>query len=186
MPFVSLARPAIGISLLKARLAEEGLECAIGYGSLFFAEWIGQTSYDLILDRISPAMFAGDWVFSQWLFPGRDQSTYQATLRQQLNENEEDFSRMMAIVEQTGLFLEACLDRFQVNKFEIIGFTTTFEQNLASLALARLIKDRYPQKTIVFGGGNCEGVMGMELHRRFPWIDYVCSGEADNSFPLLV
>jgi ribosomal peptide maturation radical SAM protein 1 len=186
MPFVSLARPAMGISLLKARLAEEGLDCAIGYGSLFFAEWVGQTSHDLILDRISPAMFAGDWVFSQWLFPGRDQSTYHATLRQQLKENEDDFSRMMAAVQQTGPFLEACLDRFQVEKFEIIGFTTTFEQNLASLALARLIKERFPEKTIVFGGGNCEGVMGMELHRRFPWIDYVCSGEADDSFPLLV
>jgi ribosomal peptide maturation radical SAM protein 1 len=28
--------------------------------------------------------------------------------------------------------------------------------------------------------------MGLELHRQFPWIDYVCSGESDNSFPALV
>lgn len=186
MPFVSLARPAIGISLLKARLAEEGLECAIGYGSLFFAEWVGFSSYELILDRISPAMFAGDWLFSQWLFPGREHSVYLATLRRQLKENAGDFSMMLAMGEQIGQFLEGCLDRFQVAQFDIIGFTTTFEQNLASLALARLIKARYPKKTIVLGGGNCEGIMGLELHRQFPWIDYVCSGESDNSFPLLV
>ena len=30
MPFVSVSRPSIGLSLLKARLAEEGIECVIG------------------------------------------------------------------------------------------------------------------------------------------------------------
>ena len=38
----------------------------------------------------------------------------------------------------------------------------------------------------MFGGGNCEGEMGRELHRSFPWIDYVCSGEGEYSFPQLV
>ena len=27
--------------------------------------------------------------------------------------------------------------------------------------------------------------MGQELHRRFEFVDYVCSGEADESFPVL-
>jgi len=186
MPFVSLARPAIGISLLKARLAEEGFACSIGYGSLFLAECVGLASYELILDRISPAMFAGDWLFSQWLFPGRDHSVYLETLRRQLSGNAGGFATVLAMRERIGQFLEACLGRFQVARFDMVGFTTTFEQNLASLALARLVKERYPEKTVVFGGGNCEGVMGLELHRQFPWIDYVCSGESDNSFPLLV
>ena len=186
MPFVSLARPAIGISLLKARMAEEGLECSVGYGSLFFAEWVGCWSYEIILDRISAAMFTGDWLFSRWLFPGRDHSVYLATLRQHLGGDTAHFAATMAMTEKIDSFLEACLDRFEIARFDIIGFTTTFEQNLASLALARLIKGRYPEKTVVFGGGNCEGVMGLELHRQFPWIDYVCSGESDNSFPALV
>jgi ribosomal peptide maturation radical SAM protein 1 len=187
MPFVSLARPAIGISILKARMAEEGLGCAIGYGSLFFAEWFGMSAYELFLSRISPAMFAGDWLFSQWLFPGRDRSVYLATLRDQLQDRGEgDIEAIEAMLDGIGPFLEACLDHFRVAAYDIIGFTSTFEQNLASLALARLIKTRYPEKTIVFGGANCEGVMGLELHRRFPWIDYVCSGESDNTFPALV
>jgi ribosomal peptide maturation radical SAM protein 1 len=187
MPFVSLARPAIGISLLKARLAQEGIGCAIGYGSLFFANWAGRAAYDMLLDRVSPAMFSGDWLFSQWLFPGRDHEVYLATLRDQLGEGGAvDFGTILDLRAQIGPFLDSCLERFNVAAFPIVGFSSTFEQNLASLALARLIKTRFPDKTIVFGGANCEGIMGLELHRQFPWIDIVCSGESDHSFPELV
>ena len=144
-------------------------------------------AYELFLSRISPAMFTGDWLFSQWLYPDRDHEIYLATLRHQLGEQgTADYQTILGLRDRIGQFLEACLERFNVAAFDLIGFTSTFEQNLASLALARLIKERYPRKTIVFGGGNCEGIMGMELHRRFPWVDYVCSGESDNSFPELV
>jgi ribosomal peptide maturation radical SAM protein 1 len=61
-----------------------------------------------------------------------------------------------------------------------------FEQNIASLALARRIKQRWPETIIVFGGANCEGEMGIELHRQFRFVDYVCSGEGDRIFPELV
>jgi len=187
MPFVSLGRPAIGISLLKARLAEEGRQCSVAYGSLFFAEYFGHAAYEFFLSRVSAAMFAGDWLFSQWLYPDRDHSTYLATLRHTLGTaGADDFEAYMAMRGRIGEFLEACLDRFDIADFQVVGFTSTFEQNLASLALARLIKERYPEKTIIFGGANCEGVMGLQLHRSFPWVDYVCSGESDNSFPRLL
>lgn len=185
MPFVSLARPAIGISLLKARMAEEGMDCAVGYGSVFFAEWVGVPTYDLLIDQVSPAMFAGDWLFSQWLFPGRDHTIYVETLRHQLAGRPEAFEALLAVRQQIGPFLDACLDRFRIADFDIVGFTSTFEQNLASLALAHVVKARYPQKTTVLGGANCEGIMGLELHRQFPWVDYICSGESDHTFPEL-
>ena len=87
---------------------------------------------------------------------------------------------------RSGRSCDACVEEFRIADYDIVGFTTTFEQNLASLALSRLIKERWPDKAIVFGGGNCEGEMGRELHRSFPWIDYVCSGEGERSFPQLV
>ena len=36
---------------------------------------------------------------------------------------------------------------------------------------------------IVFGGANCEGVMGAETLRQFPWVDAAVSGEGDVDFP---
>ncbi|MGP6156164.1 MAG: RiPP maturation radical SAM C-methyltransferase [Vulcanimicrobiaceae bacterium] len=184
MPFVALSRPAIGISILKVRLAELGLACSVGYGNLLFAERVGLDAYDLVNDRLGGWMFTGDWLFSECVFPRLDRSAYVAALRARLNEAE--FETVMRLRAEVVPFLEACLSRFDVGAYDVVGFTTTFEQNLASLALASLIKQRHPGTTIVFGGANCEGVMGLELHRRFPCIDYVCSGEADDSFPALV
>ncbi len=185
MPFVSLSRPAIGISILKARLAEELNQCSVGYANLFFAERVGLPAYGLINDRLGGSMFAGDWLFSEYLFRGRNRAPYIASLRQQLSDDR-DFETVMGLRAEVQPFLDACFEEFDIAGHDIIGFTTTFEQNLASLALSHSIKGKYKNKIIVFGGGNCEGVMGMELHRQFSWIDYVCSGESDHSFPALV
>jgi hypothetical protein len=74
MPFSSLSRPAIGISLLKARLAQEGYPCDIAYPSLHFAELIGMDRYGLFDDVLSLALFPGEWLFAQELFGERLES----------------------------------------------------------------------------------------------------------------
>lgn len=48
------------------------------------------------------------------------------------------------------------------------------------------LKEAGTRMKIVFGGGNWEDEMGLELHRWFPFVDNVCPGEADESFPALV
>lgn len=74
--------------------------------------------------------------------------------------------------------------RFQNAK--IVGFTTTFNQTIPSIALARIAKEQLPETKIVFGGGNCEHPMGPALMRAFPVIDYVVSGEGEEILPSLV
>lgn len=185
MPFVSVSRPAIGLSILEAVLASRSIACDVGYANLRFAEWVGLDTYTLLDENVSDALFAGDWLFAQYLFGSDlDLEVYAETLRANVEATE--YERVMAARGHVGPFLAACLDEYRVADYDIIGFTTTFEQNLASLALARMIKDLWPDKSIVFGGGNCEGDMGRELHRSFPWIDYICSGEGEQSFPRLV
>lgn len=185
MPFVSISRPAIGISILKSVLKDRAIHCDVRYANLRFAEWVGFETYCVLDEKVSDALFAGDWLFAQYLFGDQlDLEVYAETLR--VNVRETEYERIMNARRHVGPFLRACLEEFRIVDYEIVGFTTTFEQNLASLALSRMIKDIWPGKITVFGGGNCEGEMGRELHRSFPWIDYVCSGEGERSFPQLV
>lgn len=83
-------------------------------------------------------------------------------------------------------FLDECADRLAATCPRIVGFTSVFQQQLASLALAKRLKERHPEIVILFGGANCEGVMGREVIRRFPFVDAVVSGEAEVVLPRLV
>ena len=48
-------------------------------------------------------------------------------------------------------FLTWALTAFDWSQYKLIGFTSTFDQNVASLTMAKLIKDLYPDVTIVCG-----------------------------------
>jgi magnesium-protoporphyrin IX monomethyl ester (oxidative) cyclase len=64
----------------------------------------------------------------------------------------------------------------------IVGCSSVFQQHCASLALLKRIRELRPQTVLLMGGANCEGEMGIETLRAFPWVDCVVSGEADALF----
>ena len=83
-------------------------------------------------------------------------------------------------------FLDHVLEAVDWEPATLVGFTSVFQQNIASLALAARLKARHPDVTIAFGGANWEEEMGVALHRRFPFVDLAFSGEADQSFPAVL
>ena len=64
-------------------------------------------------------------------------------------------------------FLTWALTAVEWDQYDVVGFTSTFDQNVASLSLAKLIKDVYPDVRIVFGGANFDGEMGLNSFARF-------------------
>ncbi|WP_338864534.1 RiPP maturation radical SAM C-methyltransferase [Myxococcus stipitatus] len=63
----------------------------------------------------------------------------------------------------------------------VIGFTSTFQQSVASLALAKELRRLRPREelTLIMGGANCEADMGKALSDNFPFMDHVVSGEGE-------
>jgi len=189
MPFGALERQALGLSLLKPCLERRGLACDIRYLNFPFAEFTGFEDYCWLNYEAPYTAFAGDWIFTEALYGARpriDENYTQEVLRGIWRMADSDvvrLDRMRAVVEP---FLEHCLAAVNWERYSLVGFTSTFEQNIASLALARRLKQRYPKMRIVCGGANWEGEMGLELHRQFQFVDYVCCGEAEISFPSLV
>lgn len=184
MPFAEAESPSIALSLFKPKLRADGFPCDVMYLNLLFADMIGYETYGFITR--SNTIFAGERTFAHVLFGDQiiPEEVYYAdflnkqpvTVRQQLH-----FAKSMAIP-----FLERCLESIPWQNYDIIGFTSLFEQNIPSLSLAAQIKRLYPDKIIIFGGPNLEEIMGLTLHRCFRFVDYVCSGEADQLFPELV
>jgi ribosomal peptide maturation radical SAM protein 1 len=189
MPFGALERQALGLSILKACLAKASVPCDVRYFNFDFAGLVGVYDYFWAAHGLPYTAFAGDWCFTEQLYgvqAPRPAEYIDHILRGEWRLMDTDVRRLLRIRSLTALFVKHCLSSIDWSRYRIVGFTSTFEQNIASLALASRIKQLQPSVQIVFGGANWEGEMGLELHRRFAFVDFVCSGESERSFPALV
>ena len=189
MPYGALERPALGLSLLKSVLADTGIPCDVRYLNFVFADLLGQERYRWVMSELPYTAFAGDWAFTHLLYgmrPKAERLYADEILRGTWCRSEEDIQRLLEVRSLAAYFLEHCVAAVPWRNYAVVGFTSTFEQNIPSLAMARRVKHLSPGTAIVFGGANWEGEMGVELHRRFRFVDYVCSGESEKSFPRLV
>jgi ribosomal peptide maturation radical SAM protein 1 len=195
LPFSDLGRPALGVSLLDAHLQRRGLSSLIRYFNLDLAERIGTrlygwfsqcTSDQQLLSAVAPSEYlAGEWFFADLVFPGQipAESEY-------ISKFLEPDPRMCKLIPEIldarrhrQMFLDNCLREIKRHNPRIVGFTTTFHQTCACLAVAQRLKQTANPPIVIFGGANCEGAMGLELITAFPWIDYVCTGEGDEVVP---
>ena len=78
---------------------------------------------------------------------------------------------------------ERCVNRVLAEAPELVGLTTSFNQSIASIWIARLIKARLPNVKVVLGGAACSEPMGQRILDGYPEIDYVVSGYGER--PLL-
>lgn len=186
MPFGSMMRPSLALGLLKSELAAIGVAARVENFALAFAELIGEESYLYLSDQPPPAVLAGEWVFASCLSGGDPDrvDAFERHASSVVSPAELDVIRD-ARSKAEG-FLRRCVATVDWAAYDVVGFTTTFAQNVASLALARRVKELRPESVVVLGGANCEGEMGLALHRSFPFVDLVCTGEADLTFPRLL
>ena len=187
MPFADLGRPAIGVSLLKAAALEAGYTARIEYCNIRLADEIGAELFQQISSSLAPDLVLGEWFFAHDLFgdeiPHPDQYLTGPLAR---NATEELAAQVLQSRANVSRYLDECARRIAEERPRVVGFTTTFHQTCASLAVAKRLKALPEPPLVVFGGANCEGEMGLQLLQSFPWIDYVCCGESDLSFPKLL
>jgi len=190
MPFVSIKFPSPALSLLKPLLEREGFSCDVSYLNIAFQAYTHRPD---IYEDVSIHTLIEEWVFGKELFGeewaqsdrGKLDALHVLAAPPKFNLipilDDLTFLRSKA-----GPFIQECMDTVNWNDYSIIGFTSVLSQHVASLALARRIKQRWPEKIIAFGGANCDAVMGRALLRLFPFVDWVFKGQADLSFPRAV
>ena len=201
MPYASVSRPSMALGLLKAILTDEGVNTAVAYANLWFAESVGLRRYDVCAGQFPPVYLTGEWTFAGAAFaddPRREEKD--AEYLRQVHEAEGPLfqpkaernprarrrsyadaliSDLWAMRAAATQFVDEAARRVLATGARVVGCTSTFEQHVASLALLRRIHELDPDVITMLGGANCETVMGETTHRCFPWVDYVASGEAD-------
>jgi ribosomal peptide maturation radical SAM protein 1 len=188
-PFADVSRPAIGVSLLQSEIRLFGFDSRIEYFNLRLAELIGHALYQRLANGFPPDLLLGEWFFADAAFgdaiPHEDD--YIAKVLFRVCDSRDtlvaDLARARAFRDK---FLDDCAVRIQRSQAKVVGFSTTFHQTCSCLALAKRLKAVPDAPVVIFGGANCEGEMGLQLISSFPWVDYVCSGESDNTLPILL
>lgn len=188
MPFSFSKYPSIQLGTLSALLKSQGIPVDCHHLNVRFAHKIGVPLYEMICEK--RALF-GEWLFSYLLFRDNPKRTeYPKVFKPVFEQIARQSGHSIAYFEEMATkiapqFLTWAQTAIDWSQYTLVGFTSTFDQNVASLTMAKLIKDLYPNVTIVFGGANYDGEMGMEYFRAFPFIDHVVVGEGEVAFPAL-
>lgn len=193
MPFGPIYMPSIALGILQAVADQHGYSVRSYYANLEFAKWITPELYTRITGNPVTHM-TGEWIFSHGVFPNNEELRERYISEVLWGEPGSDkaalhhlypdsyVAQLFQVSDLVESFLDSCLRRVLSIDPRIVGFTSVFEQNLASLALAKRIKEARPDITIIMGGANCEGAMGQEILQQFGYIDAVVSGEGESSF----
>jgi ribosomal peptide maturation radical SAM protein 1 len=194
LPLSSASYPSLGLGLLKSALTQIGVPCRVRYFSLDYIQDAGIKTFECLSDTDYHTALVGEWVFAEaanGIAEDLDEAEAHylgEVFRPQCPEREY-VSRLLLVLaarEDAAAFIDRCVGEVDWSQYSILGISSSFQQNMASLAFARRVKARFPHIFIVFGGANCQGEMGIELHRRYGFIDAVCLGEGDVVFPELV
>jgi ribosomal peptide maturation radical SAM protein 1 len=128
----------------------------------------------------------GDWIFSAALYDDPSWRCAEFRERSRSLMNDAERSMTLALHELAVPFISDLVERIVRLEPDVVGFTTSVQQNLAALAAAKRIKELAPRTVTVFGGANCDGVQGEALHRNFDFVDFVVRGEGEVVFAQLL
>jgi ribosomal peptide maturation radical SAM protein 1 len=192
MPFAAYRRPSLQIGLLAATCRRAGFPTSTHHLGVDFAARVGPALYEVVSEAREEGI--GDWLFSVAAFgdeapdpSGIFVSELSPTVRSALDREgltPEDLLRVRR--ETVSAWLDECVEVGPWGGLDAVGFSCTFEQTVASIALARRLKARWPGLVTVFGGANFDEPMGPELVRTVESIDVAVCGEADEALPALL
>lgn len=189
MPFGDYRRPSLQLGLLSSIASHAGYRADALHLNLELVGVLGVSLYSVLTEMRGPA--TGDWLFSIAAFGDRAPDPHDDYL-------ERFPAEVAAVLRRSGLeadrlrelrhhvlpaWIEGLTTQVDWSTYDVVGFSSTFQQNAASFALAHALKERRPDLITLFGGANFEGQMGQEWVRTMSCIDYCIRGEADEALP---
>lgn len=193
MPFVNIELPSIALAQIKSLLQsqfEKKVSVRIIHANHDFARFLGLDTYRFVSTSMQ-SLYAGlgDWFFRRQAFPELPDNTDKYLRRYFWNKTREQ-QLVKEMIEQKLPALSAYMDeliaKYELDRSDIVGFTSMFMQNAASFAMAKRLKQRNPRVITVMGGANCEFPMGRVIAEKMECIDFVFSGPGLKSFPQFV
>jgi ribosomal peptide maturation radical SAM protein 1 len=193
MPWASVGKPSLALGILRQAVLRQipDAEVTVVYGNLKYVDWLldqgdfGFADYNYYSET-SYFQGCGDWVFSSALYDDPEWRIDEFEKYMAGQADQDRIAEAVALHQIAPGFIGALAGQITALEPDVVGFTSTFQQNTAALATAREVKRLSPHVVTVFGGANCDGEQGLALHRNFGFVDFVVRGEGDVAFPALL
>ena len=197
MPFAMPLLAPLGVNVLCGALRKAGLKVRCCFANVDFAERVPEELYDYPASNgLNVDVMLGDWLFAESLFgadPERDrrflellkeESEHDRLIWNRRYHSLDDLLHDLPLLKREAVrCVEKTAAALADGSTRIVGCSSTFFQRLASLALLKRVRELNPGIVTFLGGSDCEREAGMEAVLRFPFIDYVFSGEGDLTVP---
>jgi ribosomal peptide maturation radical SAM protein 1 len=191
MPWASVTEPSLGLALLKPKLLEAGIPCRIRHQNIFLLDHFRPESYETVgarwglNDFLFTNVFEGDELSEDQIdaLAVLVRNTYRLIdLEAHASTDPAPFIEYVTKIrnEVIPAYLRDCMRIVDESEATMVGFTCMYDQTFTSLALAKLVKERYPEKLIVLGGYALEPPVGPHILRAFPFVDALCIGEGED------
>lgn len=191
LPFCQLS-PALDASTIATTLRREGQRAKVVYFNRIFASQIDRNFYDFAAAEISLNTLLGDWVFRDQVFGKMDDRGYLKSLLDRNYITLEVIPEALRAKTIAGSFLTECLNAIDWTKVKVMCLVETFAkrdavsgQLMASLALAKVVKQRFPHVRNVLAGPSTEEEMGKALI-ELPFLDFVCFRDINVTVPYMI
>jgi ribosomal peptide maturation radical SAM protein 1 len=180
MPFSTLDAPSIQLGTLSGYLRNKGIPVDVHHAYLRCAEILDPLLYRVISYSMRDEIF-----YPYFLYPANFQR-YRYLITNYFNTlvKYRPIS-LETVLDRLHSFNEELLTKYDFSQYSLIGFSVTYDQLKSSLFLSRQIKQRYPDIPIVFGGAYCNGDLGISLLKTFSEIDFIVSGEGEETLTTL-
>ncbi|PTA47534.1 RiPP maturation radical SAM C-methyltransferase [Micromonospora sp. RP3T] len=193
MPWASIDVPSLALGILtnSVRRRYPDAEVEVLHANLDYVDWVVDRTEFGLRDYQYYSLFTyfagcGDWVFSSALYDDPEWRVEEFTSRVRDQMSERELALNVELHRCAPEFIGDLAARILERGPDLVGFTSTFQQNTAALAAAKHVKRLDPTIRTVFGGANCDGEQGAALHRNFPFVDLVVRGEGEAAFPGLL
>lgn len=185
-PFGTLDRPSLGIHVVQAYARKHGHIVDVLYSNIAFAARIGEVAY-MAITTFGGVDMLGERVMGLSLGASLPESMLDELNRKIAKEaRARDLPGYVldieAIERATEDWLVEICDIVRASPYDVIGFSSTFEQTNGLAVLVKACREMLPDVKLVAGGANCEGEMASAISEYVPELDAIFSGESEMAF----
>jgi ribosomal peptide maturation radical SAM protein 1 len=188
-PFAHIDRPQLGVHLLQGLARRVGVEVQILYANMLFAAYVDHGTF-ATLASTSLGLCNAERVFARAAYGvppmgydgGAGMFADLADLQRRYPRFAFSTENLLKVESMVDGYLESFLPAIADAGFDVVGCSSSFEQNASSIAILRGLKRRRPATITIMGGANCEGVMAEGLAALTRDVDYIFGGESEETF----